>query len=199
MEQQISNQISSNTNQKSLHIIYGVVIVILIGVIAYFAIGKNSKPMNNETVQQTNSTNTLLPTAQQKESFSVYQNDLDLYAVTYPSKWIIHAHTSNFLGDPLGRITFSEMPISIGDTAPLLSVFSERSHKVHTEKDWLNSFGLGAEIREVSTEKIGNETFKHFIATYGIDGSQVDYFIRERKIYAGTNDPTTSFFGYSIS
>lgn len=48
-------------NQKTLNIVFGVVIVVLIGAVVYFVVGKKSEPANNEPVI-TNNTITTQPT-----------------------------------------------------------------------------------------------------------------------------------------
>lgn len=76
-------------NQKILNITYGVVIVILIGAVVYFAVGKKSEPTNNST-NQTNSTNTPLTNNQQNTSTPTSSTP------TPPTDW--HAYNNTQYG-----------------------------------------------------------------------------------------------------
>ena len=59
-------------NQKTLNIVFGIVILVLIGAVGYFAIGKkselvltNEQPVNTQTTNQTKTKNTISPVSAQ--------------------------------------------------------------------------------------------------------------------------------------
>jgi hypothetical protein len=88
-------------NQKTLNIIFGLVIVILIGAGAYFVIGKKSEPANNQPIVADNANNTEPtnqvtptpnPTAPLAQS-QVYNNQY--MRVTIPSGWSAKQATNN--------------------------------------------------------------------------------------------------------
>ncbi len=108
-------------NQKTLNVIYGIVGVILIGGVIYFAIGKKTETTTNQPVvtPATNNTSTPQNIATSTEADSItnrktYTNTRYAYTIKYPSNWFVD--TSHSESDFTARGPAESSDLIGGDT-----------------------------------------------------------------------------------
>ena len=115
-----------NMNQKNLNIIYGVVIVVLIGAVVYFAVGKKSEPVSNPVVN--NDTNNPINTSPSvTASWNKYSNDKFGFEIKYPSDYIPHlVNATSGAADNNGtKIVFLKTNEKIGSVSYLVIEYGD--------------------------------------------------------------------------
>ena len=123
-------------SKKSLNIIYGIVIVALVGVVVYFAVGKKSEPAAQQqlpTSEQATNTSESNPTstptpADQTANWKTYNNSTYGYEVKYPNNWKVSGSGAsvNFMeiGGQDVSLSFFVYDKSINEAEALLPLFS---------------------------------------------------------------------------
>ncbi len=148
-------------NQKGFaNIILVVVIVVLVGVVGYFAFVKKSGPIAQQPTptQTTTSTKTPAPTPTPTPVISMTQNYKGTgFSVSYPKSWVIQDHGCSDMGGtdctnlaPTAAIAYYKQ--KYGNDSLSLAGFS--AHKTNqTPREWLGTIiggGTFAEDKQIT-------------------------------------------------